>query len=91
MYQITNYSYLKAKQLGVDIYPSNRKNKKIDVYKDDKYICSIGDNRYLDFPNFAKIYGLPYAIKRKELYLLRHHKDVNNFGTAGFFAYHILW
>ena len=36
MYQITNYSYLKAKELGVDIYPSNRKNKKIDVYKADQ-------------------------------------------------------
>ena len=91
MYQITNYSYKRAKELGVIIYPSIYKNKKIDVYKDNIYICSIGDNRYLDFPYFAKTYGIPYALKRRELYKLRHHKEGDKEGTAGYYAYHILW
>ena len=52
MYQITEYSYRKAKDLGVEIYPSKRKYKKIDVYKNGKFITSIGDIRYKDFPTF---------------------------------------
>jgi hypothetical protein len=33
MYNITNYTYKKAKKLGVKIKPSTNKTKKIDVYK----------------------------------------------------------
>jgi hypothetical protein len=91
MYRILNYSYTRAKQLNVEIYPSKYKDKKIDVYKDGIYQCSIGDNRYLDFPNYARLYGLPYALKRRKLYQLRHHKEYNKKGTAGYYAYYILW
>ena len=91
MYKILNYSYTRAKELGVDIYSSKYKDKKIDVYKDGMYQCSIGDIRYLDFPYYAKTYGLPYALKRRELYQLRHYKEGNKKGTAGFYAYNILW
>ena len=37
-YKILPYSYEKAKNLGVSIVPSHDKNKKIDVYKGDKFI-----------------------------------------------------
>ena len=40
VYKIKPYSYEKAKLLNVKIKPSTRKDKKIDVYKDNKYICS---------------------------------------------------
>ena len=43
VYQIKPYSYEQAKKLNVEIKPSNKKDKKIDVYKDKKYICSVGD------------------------------------------------
>ena len=43
VYQIKPYSYEQAKKLNVEVKPSTRKDKKIDVYKDKKYICSIGD------------------------------------------------
>ena len=33
MYEIQPYSYARAKDLGVKIYPSTNKKKKIDVYK----------------------------------------------------------
>ena len=55
MYKIKKYSYDQAKKLGVEIRPSEFKNKKIDVYKDDVFICSIGDSRYLDFPSYLLI------------------------------------
>ena len=91
MYQILNYSYTRARELGVDIYSSKYKNKKIDVYKNGIYQCSIGDIDYLDFPYIAKSYGLPFALKRRKLYHLRHHKESDKIGTAGYFALRILW
>ena len=88
MYQITEYSYRKAKDLGVTIYPSKRKYKKIDVYKDGKYITSIGDNRYMDFPSILAKYGQEIANKHRRLYRARHKNDD---GVAGKLAMHILW
>jgi hypothetical protein len=49
MYQITDYTKQRAKKIGVDIKPSTRKHKKIDVYHQGEYIASIGDVRYSDF------------------------------------------
>ena len=88
-YKITDYSYQKAKQLNVDIKPSTNKNKKIDVFKNDKKIASIGAIGYLDYPNFIKKKGLEYANQRKKLYKLRHKKDLNS--KNGKWASAILW
>ena len=54
MYVIKKYSYDQAKKLGVTIKPSENKNKKIDVFKDGNFICSIGDSRYKDYPTFLE-------------------------------------
>ena len=89
-YEILPYSYEKAKLLGVQIKPSNRKNKKIDVFKDGKYLYSIGDNRYLDFPNYVKKFGLTYANEKRNAYWSRHHKE-NIPNTRGWYSLHILW
>ena len=40
-YKITNYSKQKAKNMNVEIKPSTNKNKKIDVFQNDKKIASI--------------------------------------------------
>ena len=90
-YTILDYSYKKAKDIGVEIKPSQRKNKKIDVYKNDIYICSIGDDRYLDYPYYIKQYGKEYADKRRELYKIRHHRYRHNENTPSYFADKILW
>lgn len=88
MYNITEYSYKKARQLGVDIKPSSRKNKKIDVIKKGKVIASIGDKRYSDYPTYIKEKGKAYADERRRLYNIRH-KD--NKGIVGKYAKAILW
>lgn len=75
MYQITEYSKKKAKELGVEIKPSTHKNKKIDVYKNGKFIHSIGDVRYLDFPTFLKKEGKKEAEKHRVAYHKRHTKN----------------
>ena len=56
MYQITNYSYNKAKELNVIIKPSKFKNKKIDIYDlNNNFKFSIGDIRYKDYPTYLNI------------------------------------
>ena len=75
MYKITDYSYKKAKELGVEIKPSKSKNKKIDVYKNNNKIASVGAIGYNDYPTYIKEKGLEYANKRKKLYHERHKHD----------------
>jgi len=84
MYQITKYSYDKAKELGVNIKPSKTKNKKIDVFKNGTKVASIGDIRYSD-------YATTKNQEQRRLYRLRHKKEKNKIGTPGFYAYNLLW
>ena len=91
MYRITEYSKQKAKELGVDIKPSTKKHKKIDVYQQGKLVASIGDSRYLDFPNYIRLNGLAYAERKRSLYKMRHSKDRQKKNSPGFYADSILW
>ena len=72
MYEISPKSYKVAKQYGLQIEPSVKINKKIDVFKDGKYIASIGDIRFKDFHLYLKENGKAYANERARLYYLRH-------------------
>jgi len=92
MYEISNYSYERAKDLGVKIKPSIRKGKKIDVLDwNNQYITSIGALGYGDFPTYMKNKGKEYALERRRLYHLRHKKDSEKLGSAGYYAAKILW
>lgn len=89
-YKITDYSYDRAKELGVIIKPSKKGNYKIDVYdKYNKYITSIGHKQYLDFPTIIKKNGKEYADYRRELFYKRHGKYKK--GTRGWYSSYILW
>ena len=77
MYQIQPYSFTQAKKQNVIIKPSTRKNKKIDVYdKSNKFITSIGQLGYKDFPSYLKV-DRSLAEEKKRLYKIRHNKDRN--------------
>ena len=89
MYDIKEYTYEKARELSLDIKPSTRKGKKIDVYKDGDYLCSIGDIKYKDYPTFLIKDGKEVAEKRKKMYHLRHKKDLRHF--KGFLSMYLLW
>ena len=92
MYLISTYTKKKAKKLNVIVLPSEKKNKKIDVYDVyGNFIVSIGDINYLDYPNYTKIYGKKIADERKRLYKIRHKKDRLVKGTAGYYADQLLW
>lgn len=88
VYQIQPYSFEKARQLGVEIKPSKKANKKIDVFKQGALVASIGAAGMGDFPTYMKEKGKDFATERRRLYKLRHNK---NKGIAGQLANQILW
>ena len=79
-----NEALKKAKRLGVTVKPSTRKHKKLDVFKEDKYVVSIGDIRYSDYLQHGDE-------SRRKRYKLRHESNRHKKGTAGFYADRILW
>ena len=91
MYQITNYTKQKAKELNVKIKPSSNPKKKIDVYKDNKKVASVGAMGYDDYPNYIIKKGKPYADEKRRLYKLRHSKDRNVINSNGYYADKLLW
>ena len=74
MYVITPHTKRMAKQIGVEVRPSTRKNKKLDVYKDGKHIATIGDTAYGDYGSYLEEKGKTYADERRRLYHVRHTK-----------------
>ena len=92
MYNITDYSKERAKDLDVNIVPSHNKKYKIDVYDSNfKFITSIGAIGYRDYPTYIKERGEVYADNRRRLYKIRHEKDRHKIGSRGYFADQILW
>jgi hypothetical protein len=71
MYEISIQTYKLAKSNKLDIYPSEKKNKKIDIYRDGKYLGSIGDSRYKDYYMYLKE-DKALANERRRLYHARH-------------------
>ena len=91
MYNITNYTYKQSKKLGLKVKPSTNKTKKIDVFKKDKKIASVGAYGMNDFPTYIKKRGLKYAKTRRKLYKMRHEKDRHKKWTNGWLADKLLW
>ena len=91
MYKITHYSKQQAKKLGVKIKPSTQKGKKIDVFKNDKKVASIGALGFGDYPNYIKEFGRAYANDRRRLYKARHEKYRKIPDTPSFYSDKILW
>ena len=87
-YVITNYTKNQAKKLNVQVKPSTKKGKKIDVFKNGDKIASIGDIHYKDYPTYL-LENKTLAIQRQKLYKLRHKKDFNS--KNGFYADKLLW
>ena len=91
MYEITNYTRRKAKELHVEVKPSSIKKKKVDVFKYGRKVASVGAIRYSDFPTYLKNKGEVFANKRRKLYKARHSNDLSVFGSNGYYADKLLW
>ena len=69
-----------AKQHRLTVLPAKNTKYKLDVFKDSKYITSVGANGYADYPYYLEgeklgLYETGLANKRRKLYLLRHKTD----------------
>lgn len=76
--------------------PSRVKGKKIDVFKKGEKVASVGAIGYNDYPTWMELESkgkVPKgtANKRRRLYKIRHKKDKDQKGTAGFYADKLLW
>ena len=76
----------RAKSLGVEVKPSTRKNKKLDVLDatGKKKLASIGDIRYSDYLQHGDE-------ERRRRYKVRHEQYRHKKGTPSFYADQILW
>ena len=90
-YNITKYTYKKAKKLNVTVKRSANKTKKLDVFKEGRKIASIGANGMNDFPTYIQKKGMKYAKTRRRLYRIRHETDRHKKWTNGWLADKLLW
>lgn len=90
-YKILPYTLKQAKLIGVEVKPSAKKDKKVDVYKNNKLIASVGAKGYLDYPSYLQQDGKKVADERRRLYKLRHEKDRKVVGSNSWFADQLLW
>lgn len=91
MYNILPYTYKKAKELGVDVYPSKKIKYKLDIFKNKSFLFSVGANGYKDYPTYTQENGLTYANQRRALYKKRHQKERTVIGSRSWYADNLLW
>lgn len=73
-----------AKRLGVRVRPSTAKDKKLDVFRGERKIASIGHLGYEDFLTHRDP-------ERRRRYKLRHAKTRSVVGSPSYYADRILW
>jgi len=96
MYKISNYTKAQARKLGVQVKPSTRKGKKIDVYKRGIKVASVGAIGYKDYPTYKSLersgkVARGTAESRRRSYKARHSNDRFVRGSAGYYADKLLW
>ena len=100
-YEIKQYTFDQAKKHGFEVKVSTNKKKKIDVYRDNVKIASIGDLRYKDYPTYLEergltsegltSEGLTFVNVRRALYHNRHKKNIEIKGSNGWLSSILLW
>lgn len=95
-YRISQYTFRRARTLGVTVKPSTRKGKKIDVFKGGKKVASIGALGMKDYPTYKRLeragrVPVGTAKTRRAAYKSRHSKDRKVYGSAGYYADQLLW
>ena len=90
-YKITKYTYEKAKELGLTVKVSKFPLKKLDVYKDNVYLASVGDSKYNDYPTYCIAYSKEYGDRRRMLYINRHKRNADVKYSKQWLALNLLW
>ena len=87
MYEIQPHTRNQAKQLGVVVKPSTKSGKKIDIFKNDVKVASVGAQGYSDYATYLQTHGKTYADKRRMLYKKRHDKYRHILDTNAYYKY----
>ncbi len=90
-YRIKKHTKVQAKKLGVEVKPSQLKNKKIDVFRGGRKVASVGHPDYKDYPTYLQDCTKKVADTRRELYKKRHEKTRHKKDTPSYFADKLLW
>tara|TARA_R110000772_G_scaffold34237_1_gene83153 strand:+ start:67 stop:342 length:276 start_codon:yes stop_codon:yes gene_type:complete len=85
------YHKQNAKKLGVVVKPSSNPKKKLDVYKDNKKVASIGSSGYRDYHSYKKREGLAVADVKRKAYEARHKCTGAKKNTPNYYSCGILW
>ena len=88
MYEISKKQYEIAEQLQIEICPSENPRKKIDVYKNGDYICSVGAINFKALKELIELYGRDEAYRKRNLYLSRHK---SNCDLKSIYEIRLLW
>jgi len=79
VYKITPHTFERAREVGLEVRPSTRKGKKLDVYVGSldprytgQYVDSVGALGYSDYGTFLGKDGPAVADERRRLYRIRH-------------------
>lgn len=88
-YSITPWTRRQARRLGVEVKPSRKEGKKIDVFRDGYYIGSAGAKGYGDYGTYLEEEGKEYANQRRRLYRKRHTEGSKD--SPSWIAYNLLW
>lgn len=89
LYSITQHTKRQARRIGVEVRPSKRPGKKIDVFRDGEKVASIGYKGMGDFGTYIESKGEVFAKERRRLYHLRH-KD-GPIDSPAFLSKRLLW
>ena len=91
-YKITKYTLDKAKELDVQVFPSDNPKYKIEVYDANGVFMFYGGSPlYSDYPTYMETHGKEYADERRRLYRLRHKKGIANKGSRSWWIAELLW
>lgn len=85
---------IKVKSKVYEILPSKKKNKKYDVFINDKYLLSFGDDRYEQYFDKFKHYANLNHLddKRRKNYRARHkNTNINDPNSPAFWSWNFLW
>ena len=89
VYSITEHTRQQARRIGVEVRPSKREGKKIDVLRGGLYIGSIGATGYGDYGAFLRTKGKEYATERRRLYHSRQADGPKD--SPAYLAKRLLW
>ena len=89
MYEILPYTQRQARRIGVEVKPSRKIDKKLDVFRGGEFISSIGSKGMGDFPTYLRTKGKEYADERRRLYHLRQADGPVD--SPAYLAKRLLW